>query len=319
MRQAEYLEHMLSAIRLVRTYTAGLSKADFLNDTKTQQAVILNILVIGEAATKLADEHPEIFSHRIGHHAVEMACAADRDDATNPGMPSERGCDRFCDIELDCNAEHVRRQSLALEDLGGDKRVNERDAREDRIAVLEQELERDRAPTDDSAQFHASVFLAQIFRRQREVSRVCETRNIDELGENLEIGARESRPKRGIGNGHARKLSAVGIDHQSGRSRLRRGAHCGGEWDQSRDQKQSHVENRSDHGGAPPNHRFDLLEQRFAIVKAAMNRTLNLTIITVRRRGKTCPWRSRPHRAHGYWTKVQYLGPGRTKYTFAAA
>ena len=58
LRQEVYLEHMLDAIRLARSYVAGLSKEDFLADKKTQQAVILNIVVIGEAATQLANECP---------------------------------------------------------------------------------------------------------------------------------------------------------------------------------------------------------------------------------------------------------------------
>jgi len=58
LRQGDYLEHMLDAIRLARSYVEGLSKEDFLADRKTQQAVILNIVVIGEAATQLANECP---------------------------------------------------------------------------------------------------------------------------------------------------------------------------------------------------------------------------------------------------------------------
>ena len=54
-----YLDHMLEAISLVRSYVDGFSRADFLADKRTQQAVILNIVVIGEAATRLADEYPE--------------------------------------------------------------------------------------------------------------------------------------------------------------------------------------------------------------------------------------------------------------------
>lgn len=57
-RYADYLEHMLDAIRLVRSYTEGVSKDDFLEDKKTQQAIILNLLVIGEAATQIANEYP---------------------------------------------------------------------------------------------------------------------------------------------------------------------------------------------------------------------------------------------------------------------
>jgi len=59
MRIVDYLEHMLEATRLARSYTHGLEKADFLDEMKTQQAVILNLLVIGEAATKICTEHPD--------------------------------------------------------------------------------------------------------------------------------------------------------------------------------------------------------------------------------------------------------------------
>ena len=59
LRQADYLEHMRESIRLARSYVEGLTKNDFIVDKKTQQAVILNIIVLGEAATKIADEYPE--------------------------------------------------------------------------------------------------------------------------------------------------------------------------------------------------------------------------------------------------------------------
>lgn len=57
-RLADYLGHMLDAIELVRRYTDDMKKQNFIDDKKTQQAVILNILVIGEAATKICIEHP---------------------------------------------------------------------------------------------------------------------------------------------------------------------------------------------------------------------------------------------------------------------
>ena len=53
---------MLEAATLAQSYVEGLGKANFLGDKRTQQAVILNIMVIGEAATKLADEYPEFVS-----------------------------------------------------------------------------------------------------------------------------------------------------------------------------------------------------------------------------------------------------------------
>lgn len=62
LRQADYLSHMLEAASLAQSYVEGINKTDFLHDKRTQQAVILNIMVIGEAATKLADEYPEFVS-----------------------------------------------------------------------------------------------------------------------------------------------------------------------------------------------------------------------------------------------------------------
>jgi uncharacterized protein with HEPN domain len=59
LRHNDYLDHMLEAISLIRSYVEGFTKEDFLADKRTQQAVILNIVVIGEAATKLAVEYPE--------------------------------------------------------------------------------------------------------------------------------------------------------------------------------------------------------------------------------------------------------------------
>jgi uncharacterized protein with HEPN domain len=56
---ADYLAHMDEAIGLARSFVDGLSKDDFLSDRKTQQAVILNLIVLGEAATKIAAEAPE--------------------------------------------------------------------------------------------------------------------------------------------------------------------------------------------------------------------------------------------------------------------
>ncbi len=58
-RHGDYLEHILKAVRLARSYTEDLGKIDFLADPKTQQAVILNILIIGEAAIQLAHEDPD--------------------------------------------------------------------------------------------------------------------------------------------------------------------------------------------------------------------------------------------------------------------
>ena len=59
-RYTEYLDHMLSALRLARGYVEKVTKDEFLADKKTQQAVILNILVVGEAAIQILDDYPEL-------------------------------------------------------------------------------------------------------------------------------------------------------------------------------------------------------------------------------------------------------------------
>jgi uncharacterized protein with HEPN domain len=57
LRQVDYIEHILDATQQVRSYAAGTSKEMFLQDRKTQDAVILKILVIGEAAAQILNEH----------------------------------------------------------------------------------------------------------------------------------------------------------------------------------------------------------------------------------------------------------------------
>jgi uncharacterized protein with HEPN domain len=58
-RLVDYLEHMLEAAQLVSSYIEGMGNEDFLADRRTQQAVILNIVVIGEAATKIVNDYPK--------------------------------------------------------------------------------------------------------------------------------------------------------------------------------------------------------------------------------------------------------------------
>jgi uncharacterized protein with HEPN domain len=50
---------MLDAIASARRYIEGFGRHEFLKDEKTQDAAILKLLVIGEAAAKISDEFPE--------------------------------------------------------------------------------------------------------------------------------------------------------------------------------------------------------------------------------------------------------------------
>lgn len=66
-RLPNYLDHMIEAAQQACSYAEGICKTDFLADKRTQQAVILNLVIIGEAATnllkdygKFLDQHPDV-------------------------------------------------------------------------------------------------------------------------------------------------------------------------------------------------------------------------------------------------------------------
>ena len=85
-RVPDYLDHMLEAALQACAYVEGSTKEEFLADKRTQQAVILNIILIGEEATKLlkdneafADQHPQLpwrgmkgMRNRIAHGYFEI-------------------------------------------------------------------------------------------------------------------------------------------------------------------------------------------------------------------------------------------------------
>ena len=85
-RLPDYLDHMLEAAQQACCYVEGLDKDEFLVDKRTQQAVILNLIIIGEAATKLLkdysqflDQHPDVpwrsmrgMRNRIAHGYFEI-------------------------------------------------------------------------------------------------------------------------------------------------------------------------------------------------------------------------------------------------------
>jgi uncharacterized protein with HEPN domain len=56
LRDREYLLDMLAAARLILSYVAGKTKAEFLADIQCQDAVIRRFEIIGEAARRLSDQ-----------------------------------------------------------------------------------------------------------------------------------------------------------------------------------------------------------------------------------------------------------------------
>jgi uncharacterized protein with HEPN domain len=65
-----YVDDMCDAVARIVTYTAGLSRDEFLNDKKTMDATIRNLMVLGEAAKHVPAEvridFPEIDWRAMG-------------------------------------------------------------------------------------------------------------------------------------------------------------------------------------------------------------------------------------------------------------
>lgn len=66
-RLTDYIAHIQQAATEACYFVEGLEKEDFLEDKRTQQAVIMSLIIVGEAATKImdnhiefAEEHPEV-------------------------------------------------------------------------------------------------------------------------------------------------------------------------------------------------------------------------------------------------------------------
>ena len=58
-RLADYLAHILEAIERIEKYTEDMSEVAFLDNPKTQDAVIRNIEIIGEASNNIEKRYPE--------------------------------------------------------------------------------------------------------------------------------------------------------------------------------------------------------------------------------------------------------------------
>jgi hypothetical protein len=61
-RVPDYLGHILEAIRRIHLYIEDMTEVQFLEDAKTQDAVIRNFEIIGEACRNIDSHHPS--SHR---------------------------------------------------------------------------------------------------------------------------------------------------------------------------------------------------------------------------------------------------------------
>lgn len=58
LRTADYLQHLAQAIDNIQSYTVGMDAAGFKADRKTQDAVIRNLEIIGEACNNVVKNDP---------------------------------------------------------------------------------------------------------------------------------------------------------------------------------------------------------------------------------------------------------------------
>ena len=59
-RARDVLEQMRNAAFDACIFAEGMEKADFLADKRTQQAVVMSLVIIGEAATKIMDRYIDV-------------------------------------------------------------------------------------------------------------------------------------------------------------------------------------------------------------------------------------------------------------------
>jgi len=58
-RLSDYLDHIQKAAQDACSFVEGLTKQDFITDKRTQQAVIMSLIIIGEAVSKIMDRYPK--------------------------------------------------------------------------------------------------------------------------------------------------------------------------------------------------------------------------------------------------------------------
>lgn len=58
-RLPDYLDHMQQAASDACDFVGNLSKAEFLQDKRTQQAVVMSLVILGEAAAKVMERYSD--------------------------------------------------------------------------------------------------------------------------------------------------------------------------------------------------------------------------------------------------------------------
>lgn len=115
-RLCDYLDHMQQAAAEACGFVEGQTKDDFLADKRTQRAVVMSLIIIGEAATKAMDRYAAFIEAHPGLRWRSMR-----------GMRN-RIAHGYFDINLDVVWDTVQ---VALPDLLGQLPAVRRDAEEE--------------------------------------------------------------------------------------------------------------------------------------------------------------------------------------------
>jgi uncharacterized protein with HEPN domain len=62
----ELIAHLHDAAQDAIAFIEGMTLADFIADKRTHQAVVMNLIIVGEIATRIMDRHAE-FAHAHPH------------------------------------------------------------------------------------------------------------------------------------------------------------------------------------------------------------------------------------------------------------
>ena len=57
-RLPDYLDQMIRGAQDARTFVDGLNREAFMADLRTQRAVVMSLMIVGEAAARIVAEHP---------------------------------------------------------------------------------------------------------------------------------------------------------------------------------------------------------------------------------------------------------------------
>lgn len=58
-RLADYILQMVTAAADALTFMEGMAEDDFLTDLRTQRAVVMSLMIVGEAASRILSDYPD--------------------------------------------------------------------------------------------------------------------------------------------------------------------------------------------------------------------------------------------------------------------